>query len=69
VFLRGSEPSFDSALGVSGGVFFERDEDTPSVSLASSRCEFKEESAETGGRSVVGVLDSVDEEDVAGLEI
>lgn len=54
--LADSEPSFDSARGVSGGVLFVLGEVTPSVSFACSRCVFKEESAVFVGVSDVGVL-------------
>ena len=56
VLLAESQRSFDSARGVSGGVFFLRGEATPSVSLTNSRCEVKDESAESAGASDVGVL-------------
>lgn len=48
-FLTVSDPSLESALGVRGGVFFERGEEPPSVSLKDLRFEVKEEDAENGG--------------------
>ena len=68
VCLADSEPSFDNARGVRGGVFFFRGEATPSVSFVDSRCEVKEESAETVGISAVGVLGLVDGVNKVGFE-
>ena len=67
--LADSEPSFDSARGVSGGVFFVREGGAPSVSLACSRCVVKEERAVFAGVSVIGVLDVVDGREEVGFEM
>jgi len=63
-----SEPSLDSARGVRGGVFFSRGGTTSFVSLAISRCELKEESAEVAEASLVGVLGPAEEPEEVGFE-
>ena len=67
-FLADSEPSFDKARGVNGGVFLFRGEATSSVSLVSSNCEVNEPNdfpAKALGTGEVGLVDEVEE---AGFE-
>ena len=69
VCLAVSEPSLDNARGVRGGVFFLRGGTTSSVSLVDSRCELKEESAESAGESLLGESSPVEDFKDVGFEM
>ena len=63
-----SDPSFDNALGVRGGVFFKWGDDTPFVSLTDSRLEAKAENAENENVPLVGEEGAVEGRRVVGFE-
>ena len=68
LFLRVSEPSFDKARGVRGGVLFTGGEVAPSVSFMVSRLEVRDENAENEGAVSIGEGGAVDDLRLVGFE-
>ena len=68
MFFRVSEPSFDKARGVKGGVFFSVGEIEPSVSFMVSRLDARDENAEKEGAMSFGEGGGVEGLRGVGLE-
>lgn len=68
LFWRVSEPSFERARGVKGGVLFTGGEVAPSVSFMVSRLDVRDENAEKEGAVSVGEGGVVDDLRLVGFE-